>query len=284
MELSRHRRTADALDAVKKRLDAEAVFARPVKTGGKAYHSFHMKPAVATYHSLLQDAALRARIARKTSNAIMVSSVTNALLDPDKPLDADYWCANLISPVKFNQAVQTIGSHSAFKDVELLIEIGPHSALKGPINQICREHKLDRISYLPTLERGGSGASQMLNLAGNLFLRDFDLDYESLTAVEQASPSGKLQLKNGKLLVDLPSYQWNYTKDLWAEPRQSAEQRAPKHARHDVLGSRFPGGPKTRPTWRNRLRIADLPWLKHHSLGGKLSSPPPATSAWPSRP
>ncbi|ORY03478.1 hypothetical protein BCR34DRAFT_492333 [Clohesyomyces aquaticus] len=265
---------ADALDEVKNRLDAEKVFARIVKTGGKAYHSFHMKPAASIYHELMQEARSQVVASeRKATKAIMVSSVTNTLLDPTQPLDADYWCANLISPVKFNQAVQTIGSHPSFKAVDLLIEIGPHSALKGPILQICREHKLDRLNYLPTIERNGNSATQLLSLAGQLFLRNYDLKYERVAAIEQMSFSGKEQFKTGKLLVNLPTYQWTYSKDLWAEPRQSAEHRAPKHPRHDTLGSRLPGGSKTSPTWRNCLRMLDLPWLKHHSLGGEAIFP-----------
>ena len=264
---------ADALDAVKKQLDADKIFARVVKTGGKAYHSFHMKPAAVTYHSLVQEARSHTSAgARKATNAIMVSSVTNTPLDSTRPLDADYWCANLISPVKFNQAVQIIGTDPAFKNVDLLVEIGPHSALKGPIKQICREYKFDKMGYLPTMERGGNSASQLLSLAGELFLRNFSLNYERVTAIEQPG-SGKNALEKGRLLTGLPTYQWNYSKNLWAEPRQSAEHRAPKHARHDVLGARLPGGSKSGPTWRNCLRIMDLPWLKHHSLGGEAVFP-----------
>jgi acyl transferase domain-containing protein len=265
---------ADTIDAVKKRLDAENIFARIVKTGGKAYHSFHMKPAAATYHRLIQEAKSRTiHTMRKANNSIMVSSVTSTILDPAQPLHADYWSANLISPVKFNQAVQTIGSDPTFKNVDLLIEIGPHSALKGPVKQICRQYKLDKIGYLPTLERGGNSAAQMLNLAGQLFLRNFDLNYERVSAIEQISASNRIKLKKGQLLVDLPSYQWNYSKDLWAEPRASAEHRSPRHARHDTLGTHLPGVSKTAPTWRNCLRMMDLPWLKHHSLGGEAVFP-----------
>jgi acyl transferase domain-containing protein len=157
--------------------------------------------------------------------------------------------------------------------VDLLVEIGPHSALKGPIKQICREFKFDKMGYLPTIERGGNSATQLLTLAGQLFLRNYDLNYERVTAIEQESSFGKIQVKTGKYLVDLPTYQWNYAKDLWAEPRQSAEHRATTHARHDTLGSKIPGGSKSAPTWRNRLRIMDLPWLKHHSLGGEAVFP-----------
>ncbi len=266
---------ADALDAVKQKLDKDSIFARPVKTGGKAYHSFHMKPAAAIYHDLMHEASSHMiHYPRKETGAVMVSSVTNMLLDPANPLDASYWCANLVSPVKFNQAVQTIASDEIFRNADLLlVEIGPHSALKGPVKQICREHNFDKISYLPTIERGGNSASQLLNLAGQLFLKNFDLDYQRVTAIEQTSPAGKIQIKHGNLLVDLPTYQWNYAKDLWAEPRQSKEHRAPQHPRHDVLGRSMPGGSKNEPTWRNCLRQIDLPWLKHHSLGGEAVFP-----------
>lgn len=265
---------ASALDAIKPKLDADKVFARIVKTGGKAYHSHHMKPSAVHYEAFIQESRLHVPMGvPKTTNAIMVSSVTNTLLDPTKPLDEHYWSANLVSPVLFNQAIQTIGTDSTFKNVDLLIEIGPHSALSGPIKQICREHGFDKLSYLPTIERGGDSASQLLKLAGQLFLRNYDLNLERITAIEEISAFGKSRLKKGQLLVDLPTYQWNYSKDLWAEPRHSVEHRAPKHARHDVLGNRLPGGSKAEPMWRNRLRIIDIPWLKHHSLGGEAVFP-----------
>jgi acyl transferase domain-containing protein/NADPH:quinone reductase-like Zn-dependent oxidoreductase len=266
---------ADALDAVKGKLDADKVFARTVSTGGKAYHSFHMKPAAAIYQDLMSKARSHVMFSpRKVTDAVMMSSVTTTILDSNRPLDADYWCANLVSPVKFNQAVQKIGTEGAFAGQDLLfIEIGPHSALKGPITQIVRENKLEKISYLPTIQRGGDSASQLLTLAGQLFLRNAELDYERVTAIEHMSPTGKIRVKKGSVLVDLPTYQWNYSKDLWAEPRQSREHRAPMYLRHDVLGSRMPGGSKNEPTWRNCLRQIDLPWLKHHSLGGEAVFP-----------
>ncbi|KAK8102439.1 KR domain-containing protein [Apiospora sp. TS-2023a] len=266
---------ADALQTVKEKLDKDTVFARVVKTGGKAYHSFHMKPAAVMYHDLMHEASAHMmHRARKTTDAVMVSSVTNSALDSARPLDADYWCANLVSPVQFNQAVQTIGSGEVVKYENLvLIEIGPHSALKGPINQICREHGLDKVGYLASIERGGNSASQLLSLAGQLFLRNFGLDYQRVAGIEQTLPAGKIQIKKGSVLVDLPTYQWNYAKDLWAENRQSREHRAPQHPRHDVLGSRLPGGSHGEPTWRNVLRQSDLPWLRDHSLGGEAVFP-----------
>jgi len=265
---------ADALEVVKSKLDAEKIFARIVKTGGKAYHSHHMQPVAAVYESLIQKAKASAPFnSPQPSNAIMVSSVTNSVITEDTIVDGKYWGANLCSAVLFNQAVQTIATDSQFSNVDLLIEIGPHSALSGPIRQICTANGFDKLGYLPTLLRGEDCTSQLLKLAGELFLRDYPLDMERITLIEEPLPSGKIHLVKGSVLVDLPTYQWNYAKDFWAEVRHSREHRAPKHARHDVLGGLIPGGSLAEPTWRNMLRIRDVPWLKDHSLGGEAVFP-----------
>ena len=272
---------ADALQSVKEKLDAEKIFARLVKTGGKAYHSHHMKPVAERYEALMRNAKASAPLdPLPQSDAVMVSSViknssiTNSVITDDIPVDEKYWSANLRSPVLFNQAVQTIATDSRFSTVDLLIEIGPHSALSGPIRQICTANGFDKLGYLPTLLRGEDCATSLLKLAGELFLRDYPLDMERITLMEEPLPSGKIHLAKGSLLVDLPIYQWNYgSRSLWAEVRHSKEHRAPTHARHDVLGGSLTGGSLAEPAWRNKLRIRDLPWLKDHSLGGEAVFP-----------
>lgn len=266
---------ANALKTVQAKLDAEKIFARPVKTGGKAYHSYHMQAVANSYKAHIQAAKAAAPFERPSpSKARMVSSVTNSVLDPSHSVDEEYWCQNLTSPVLFNQAIRTIATAEKFSKVDLLlIEIGPHSSLSGPIRQICVEFGLDKLGYVPSLLRGSDSAAQLLKVAGELWLRNYPLDLERVTVQEEVSTTGKMNLRKGEVLVELPRYQWNYAKNLWAEPRQSAEQRAPKHARHDILGSRMPGGSQSEPIWRNVLRIRDVPWLRGHSLGGEAVFP-----------
>ncbi|KAI0403612.1 polyketide synthase [Xylaria palmicola] len=265
---------ADSLRALQTTLIKESVFARLVKTGGKAYHSSHMAPAAETYEKLVNrsKATLPTELP-PAQKAKMVSSVTNTVLPHDEVLDAAYWSANLLSPVLFNQAVQTICTDAQFSDVDVLIEIGPHSALSGPIKQIKAEFGFDKIHYLPSLIRSANCAASLLRLVGELFLVNYAVDFESVTAVEEISPSGKLRRSSGNLIVDLPPYQWDKTKKFWAESRESREQRAPKYPRHDVLGQLTIGGSLAEPTWRNVLRIKDLPWLRDHSLGGEAVFP-----------
>ena len=265
---------ADALETVKAKLDAKNIFARTVKTNGKAYHSHHMIPVAQKYEDLIRAAKMQSSFDLPTiATARMVSSVTNGIIPEMTVLDEAYWSANLRSPVLFNQAVQTILTSEEFSDVDLLIEVGPHSAMAGPIKQIKSELKSEKLDYLPTLLRGTDCAVQLLKLAGEMFLRSYPIDMERVTTVEETTPSGKLTITKGSIIVDLPPYKWNYTKPYWAESRGSREQRLPKFPRHDVLGQLVIGSSLAEPTWRNVLRSRDLPWLKDHFLGGESVFP-----------
>ncbi|EEA19046.1 hypothetical protein PMAA_013130 [Talaromyces marneffei ATCC 18224] len=117
------------------------------------------------------------------------------------------WCQNLISPVLFNQAVQTLATSDDLS-VDALIEIKPHTTLSGPIKQICREFGYNNLGYIPTLVRNEDSAAQLLK---------------------------------GKVIIDVPTYMWHYPRKFWAEPRQSLEHRSIKYPLHDVLCIRMPG-------------------------------------------
>ena len=264
----------DALEIVRKSLTVDKIFTRVVKTNGKAYHSRHMEPAAEMYEALIRRAKLGmvsdSPLAEKVK---MVSTVTNSVLPGNTDLDEGYWSSNLLNPVLFSQAIHTIGTSPEFAHVDILIEVGPHSTLSGPVRQIKAEYNFDKLQYLPTLIRGEDCASSMLRLAGELFLRDYPLDLKRVTALEETFSSGKIRPKTGNLIVDLPTYQWDKHKKYWAESRESREHRAPKFPRHDILGSLTIGASMAEPTWRNILRIKDLPWLKDHSLGGEAVFP-----------
>ncbi|XP_014550227.1 hypothetical protein COCVIDRAFT_31971 [Bipolaris victoriae FI3] len=265
---------APTIVELEKKLSADNVFARQVKTGGKAYHSHHMEPVSMKYEDLIRRAretSMQLDIPLSTS-AKMVSSVTSSVLSKDAILDEVYFSKNLREPVRFNQAVQSIFTDAIFADVNTLIEIGPHSAMAGPIRQIKAALGLSQLEYLPSLLRGQDSASQMLKLAGELFLRDYPLDIATITAEEKSSTNGKIDFNHGHLIVDLPPYQWA-KKEYWAEARHSDELRNSEYPRHDLLGSMLSGGSLSEPTWRNVLRIRDVPWLVDHSLGGEAVFP-----------
>nr|APX43990.1 polyketide synthase [Pestalotiopsis microspora] len=267
----------DALRLVQARLEAASVFNRIVKTGGKAYHSHHMAPASERYKNLVHEAKKNGSSYSMPLATIakMVSSVTNSVLAMGEVLGAEYWCSNLRSPVLFNQAVQTLLNDREISQVDVLVEVGPHPALAGPIKQIKEAVDAKAIGYVPTLMRGEDSGVRLLKVAGELFLRGYgQIDMETVTRAYAANKGVQGTKGPGPAtIVDLPSYQWNYARPLWAENRASREQRLPKFPRHDVLGQRVIGGSLAEPTWANILRLRDLPWLKDHSLGGEAVFP-----------
>ena len=190
---------------------------------------------------------------RPTKN--MISSVTGAEY-LDKNASIGYWCDNLRSRVLFDSAMNTLGSSKSFSDVSMLIEIGPHSALGGPVKQVCSVKGFNHLGYVPSLVRGSDSAIALLRTAGELFNRGADeLDIKTINSIENSRSSSIIKLRDApRYIPDLPPYQWNYEQTLWYEPRAIQERRQSKHGRHDILGRRVFGLSENAATWKNNLR------------------------------
>ncbi|XXH01498.1 hypothetical protein Hte_007858 [Hypoxylon texense] len=259
-----------AIMKLKSLFDDEMVFARLLKTNGRAYHSHHMEEAAELYLEFLRDQPDSRIDCRKIP---MYSTVAGTKMDDSVDIIPDkYWVENLRSRVQFRQGVQSMLSQQA--NVNSLIEIGPHPALIGSLQQICQSIGKANMVYLPTLKRKENDIEQMLSLAGKLWAKDGPIDVKVVTGIEELSKDGAtIETRTGSLLVDLPPYQWTYQKSLWPESRLSQEQRSLKEPRHDILGRRVIGASPFEPIWRNVLRRKDLPWLAQHRPGGEVMLP-----------
>ena len=259
--------TIDSIAAVKEKVDDAKIFARELRTG-KAYHSAQMNAVAPLYNSLftkafesLDDFCLDWR----QPSATMVSSVTGELL-ADGDVSIQYWCNNLRSRVLFNSALATLGNE--FSDVRCLVEIGPHSALAGPIKQICSTNQFSHLNYTPSLLRGSDSMVALLKTAGELYVKGVPVDMASVNKIVDPQDPQNFKTRNTpRYLVDLPPYQWNYDDKFWYEPRFSEEQRRSKHPRHDILGRKIFGMSDNAHVWKNVLRVKDVPWLSDHRLG-----------------
>ena len=125
---------SEAIQKVKSRLDGLSIFARELKTG-QAYHSPLMDRVAPVYDELLSRSwgilcfeDLQWRLPR----ARMISSVTGMELLADDLPDR-YWTHNLRGRVRFGTAISNLAAHSSLEHVRYMIEIGPHSALAGPL-------------------------------------------------------------------------------------------------------------------------------------------------------
>ncbi|KAL6233150.1 acyl transferase domain-containing protein [Aspergillus navahoensis] len=125
---------ADKVEAVVAAIQAAHpdVLARLLKVD-KAYHSYHMTEVGDEYHRLVGP-----NVPGRSPTKPFFSSVTGDLLVVQEVLDAKYWQRNLESPVLFSSAISRITEHPVGKNA-LFLEVGPHSALAGPVRQILTE-------------------------------------------------------------------------------------------------------------------------------------------------
>lgn len=264
----------EAIKALASTLSGDNVFNRLLQTGGNAYHSHHMLPLGEYYERVLnqclddvathtlsgeQDASLRYQKSVRWLSSVIPDEGGMGV----KPT-ARYWRANLESPVRFVDAVAGLLrlSDDETELVDVLVEIGPHPALKSPVRQICDSVGRSSVPYVQSLRRGEDGLSNLLQLAGTLFGLNAAID---LVATNATDGLGNKQVV-GCMAVDLPPYMCAYPDIAYHESRLSKEFRQRKVIRHDLLGSKIPGNAKLRPQWRNFLRPKDLPWLSDHRL------------------
>ncbi|KAI0975980.1 polyketide synthase-like protein [Xylaria arbuscula] len=240
------------------------IYCRKLETGGRAYHSNMMKEIGQTYENLLQPHYLAVpppgypKADMFSSVGISSVNVTTICETTNMP---KYWRDNLEQPVQFNVAVTRL-----LKSRQLhLVEVGPHPALKVPIQQIIGDLELKNMPYSPTLIRKKNSYIQMKQLAGELYLQGQKLDWKSVNG---------LSTRNMTLIPHLPPYPWDYSRGLlWAESRASVELRKRQFLRHELLGTPQLAGDGIGWKWRNILHLSEAPWLLDHKVEAQIVFP-----------
>lgn len=221
----------------------------------KSYHSYHMAEISDIYSSSIEH-----KVVEKSPRKLFFSTVENKLLDSSKNLSSRYWQNNLEYPVLFNGAVSGLLRHFSGQDV-LLLEIGPHSALAGPLTQIMAETP-NSARYIPTLVRNQNSVESFLTAVGKLFTFQIPIDFKAL-------------FPNCSCLSDLPRYPFNHGESShWFESRLSKDFRQRKHPHHDILGVKVVESTDLEPAWRNLLYVGyNTNWLKNHKVGDDIVFP-----------
>ncbi|KAH8658350.1 polyketide synthase [Xylariales sp. PMI_506] len=252
----------EAVSAVQERLAADQLFNRKLVVEA-AYHSHHMELVEQPYWNAIQHL----QCGQRRRETYMVSSVYAEEVE-DGALDASYWCKNLTSPVRFSDALPKVLKAIRGKDQDpiVIVEIGPHSALAGPIKQILKGSNLQGINYLSVLLRKQDASSTALATVGKLFQHGCaGLNFDAIN-----DPCGKAKKS---IISDLPKYSWTHKTRHWSESRRSANYRLRRFPRHDLLGTACMDSIAEEPTWRNYLRLSEQPWIVGHSISGSIVFP-----------
>lgn len=249
-------------------LQDEGKFVRKLKVD-TAYHSHHMEPCGDAYVAALQ--ACQIEILSPLENGCQwYSSVhPGRLMDADCTELADtYWMENMLKPVCFAQALS-----EALDDGEppaLVMELGPHPALKGPAGQIIQEVLDQDLPYIGTLCRGRNDIESLAETLGSVWC------HVGAKSVHLAAFARFFKIEDvtaPRLIKALPSYAWDHSRTHWYETRMSRTQRLRREAPHALLGVRTPDETDSELRWRNYIKPAELPWLAGHKIQGQLLFP-----------
>ena len=251
------------IDALRQSLNQRGIFARKLKTNGRAYHSQHMKSLGQEYEDFLEKNIGLPVVVPPTADGLPVNWISSVFGEPvSAKIMASYWRKNLESPVLFSDAAELLMKGNSVH----LIELGPHSALEMPLKQTAEKLNIKdgHFHYNSAIIRNKNGVHSVLNLMGQLFLHGHNISFEDVNHVETADA----RTVQGKVLTNLPPYAWTYDSPvLWNEGRQSRELRNRKYGHHELLGLQMLGGSGIITTWRNMLKVKDVPWLASHKLG-----------------
>ncbi|KPM44244.1 Polyketide synthase-nonribosomal peptide synthetase [Neonectria ditissima] len=252
----------NAIKEAKEQLDTDNIFARQLKVD-TAYHSHHMQPCAGPYLKSLLACDIELR-APKPGSCVWNSSVRGdaELLKRDlSPLKGSYWVANMVQTVLFSQAIESSIWHGG--PFDLAIEVGPHPALKGPVEQTLKAAYGSVPLYTGALKRNGSDVEAFSAALGVTWAQlgpsfvDFAGFREAFYDSEPPAP---------KVIKDLPTYSWDHEKDYWRESRISRRYRTGKDVGHELLGRRTPDDNDHELRWRNVLKLSEMPWVRGHEV------------------
>ncbi|KAG5984184.1 Type I Iterative PKS [Claviceps digitariae] len=246
------------IDRLSAELERLNIFNRRLRVD-VAYHSLHMGLVADEYLDAINTMKPRAC----NPDVAFYSSLFGRYNDSEE-LGPSYWVNNLVKPVLFSSAVQSMYQR---EKPDILIEIGPHSALEGPIKQILRSKSPQtggEAKYLPTLVRNQNSCVALLNLAGKLFMQGHPIQFEEINQTKAGHKPN--------LITDFPPYPWAGL-SYWHESRASKQHRLKQFARHDILGILDHNYTDSELTWRNVLSVDEIPWLRDHRMQSLVTFP-----------
>ncbi|KAK8037345.1 hypothetical protein PG991_000691 [Apiospora marii] len=253
---------ADAIDELRIVFKDEKKFTRILKVD-RAYHSHHMTHCSTSYlHSLRElNIEVRPMSRCKWFSSVYPNDFTNWA---DK-LNGPYWDNNMLRPVLFEQAMICARVDSG--PFDMIIEVGPHPALKGPCLQNMEDITGHRIPYTGLLRRGTDDMEALTN--GLLYVSKHAgkgyVDFQSCDAFI----SGATVLE---VVKALPPYSWNH-KEFWHESMYSRALRGRSDAVNELLGHLSPDSTEQDMRWKHLLRPKEIPWLKCHQLQNQIVFP-----------
>ncbi|KXH44578.1 beta-ketoacyl synthase domain-containing protein [Colletotrichum nymphaeae SA-01] len=256
---------ADALAELQTILEDESKFVRMLKVD-KAYHSHHMLSCSPHYIKALEDCGCDVADGVGSSVA-WYSSVHQNRRMKASDITAEYWNENLVSSVRFMQAIEAAAIEH--KSLDAAIEVGCHPALKAPCLATLKTVLSEEIPYTGCMQRGSDNVQAFASAVGYLWER------LGLNAVDPDSFIAKVIAPGNSLRSlskALPRYPWDHSRTHWNETR-AIKAHLYGEKPHLLLGSLSASSTGSTSQWHNTIRPRDHEWLQGHALQGQAVFP-----------
>jgi len=251
----------EAVEFILEVLKDEGKFARQLKVD-TAYHSHHMIPCSVGYTQSLKDCKIQILTPPEGACTWYSSVFGGKVPVASDGLESTYWMQNMLQPVLFSQALT-----AALNDREapaIVLEVGPHPALKGPASTTIEEVLGHPVPYGGTLARGANDIETFADALGYLWT-SFGPSAVDFMGFKQAFANDS----SNELMKTLPKYSWDHDRVYFYESRTYRMQRSRKDPTHELLGVRQDDEIEGELRWRNYLKPSEIPWLSGHVIQGQ---------------
>ncbi|KAF4636598.1 hypothetical protein G7Y89_g1488 [Cudoniella acicularis] len=261
------------MSKVRDALEHKGIFCRLLNVP-IAYHSRAMETVAKEYQSMLQNISGGSTSHSEAELPEMYSSLTGSKASKEALRQSTYWVQNLLSPVRFAEAMEAMMKDTQVVETieagfgttpRLVVEIGPHFALRRSVESITLETGNSKSEYLSVLQRDHDALTTAANFIGGLFSNGCN----AAIAIANFNQRGQgIPDRHSYMLTNLPEYPFNHTQNYWNESRISKNFRLREHEKHGLLGVRVPDWNTLAPRWRNIIRASENTWIQDHKFNG----------------
>lgn len=251
----------DAIDAALVVFKDESKFVRKLRVD-TAYHSFHMNACSEMYLKAMDSCSIEFRGGNPS-----ISWYSSVIPDTNMAcanLNGQYWADNMNNTVLFSQAGITAVKESG--PFDLVIEIGPHPALKGPcLENLEQATGVGGTPYTGLLSRGVDDVKAFSAALGYIweYFGPSAVDFEGYDKVMSSGA------QRNNLSGELPGYSWDHSRTYWLDSRVATSYTT-REAPHPMLGVNVvEGTTETQIQWRNILFPKEITWIPGHRLQGQ---------------
>ncbi|NEQ49336.1 MAG: type I polyketide synthase [Leptolyngbya sp. SIO3F4] len=152
-------------------LTATGIRVKPLEVS-HAFHSPLMEPMTEAFHQVAKS------ISYAKPCLPIISTVTGQVIT-DAMANADYWCRQILQPVRFDQAMVNLMSQG----YQGLLEIGAKPVLLSMGRQCVSASEANKTAWLPSLRPEQPDKQTLLYSLGELYVRGAKIDWQGVDPI-----------------------------------------------------------------------------------------------------